>query len=533
MPQETFSGVTATPTKRIGRDCLTFPNPAGDNDSGSALEVQKNRISSPSSTLPYLPAEVLVYIFSFHADEEINSSLVSTLWNVSQVCRSWRDASLGNARLWTYLSINAKDLPDWQLILQRMAGLWFTNAKSLPISFSLKCDQLHRNYVKVFSSGALDSLFPFLPHLSELQLVAVDIDILTTFFQLPRGTLSSLESLHVVTWAFELEKITSTEVFCSVPLLRRAILTVGRPTKYRLAADFIFPWGQLTHLQLKNHGAIDPIAWFAVFSQCSQLQHGIFRLGRNHVELDPFPAIPHVTFACLETLTLECDSSLGRLEMFSFPTLRNITIIGTDDKPMDKFLESFSPHLLHSLILVKADFSITAFLQFLGGCDILETLCIESPWFEVFHPLRHGRSAVPPPLLPNLKLFEVCILASERIYFSNDEENWEFMRPDKLAALLRWWYESPSPSLRRASLYYVYGYYHGSGRYRLEADSHEAQIERSLAFISGLVSLLQDYLFDETIRPSGLVLTTTVLHEYHDQYRQRHPLTYSRMNAFQ
>ncbi|KAG5640241.1 hypothetical protein DXG03_009701 [Asterophora parasitica] len=416
-----------------------------------------------------------------------------------------------------------------------MAGMWFTNAKSLPISFSLKCDHRRRDHVKAFSSGALDSLFPFLPHLSELQLVAIDIDILITFFQLPRGTLSSLESLHVVTWAFEVKKITSTEVFCSVLLLRRAILAIGRPVKYWLAEDFTFPWGQITHLQLEYCGPINPIEWFAVFSQCSQLQHGIFRLRKKYAE--PFPTIPHVTFASLETFTIECDGSLGRLEMFSFPALRHLTIIGTDDKPMDEFLESFSPHLLHSLILVKADFSITAFLQFLGGCDILETLCIESPWLEVFHPLRHGRSTVPAPLLPNLKLFEVCVLASQRIYFSSaeddDEDNWEFMHPNKLAELLRWWYESPSPPLRRASLYYVYGYHNGGGRYKLVADSQEAQIERTLAFISRLMSLLEDCLFDEIARPSGLVLKPRVLHEFRDNgYHERHPLTYSRMNAF-
>ncbi|KAG5640833.1 hypothetical protein DXG03_006886 [Asterophora parasitica] len=467
-----------------------------------------------------LPAEILLYIFSFHADEEIHS-LVSTLLNISQVCRAWRNASLACASLWTSISIDANCHigADWKLVVQMLPGIWFINAKHLPLSLSIKCPNPH--YLsKIFSSGALDSLVPFFSQITKLHILSADLDGLVTFFHLPRGTLSSLESLRLGASPHEVWEITSTDVFSSVPLLRRVALDIP-PTQIWLASEFVFPWSQLTHLELIQMLRIDH--WVTIFSQCTQLQHGSFTM---FSDFDfPIP-IPLVAFKSLTNLKLISGSMVDLLERFTFPALRDLTIIALENFhkwPVNELLRSFPLHQLHSLTLRDVDIQLEALLEFLGECNALETLRLELPWLDDAFSrssLRHSQS--PPAALANLKSLEVCMSADSK-YGYDASYNDIFISPDDLATLLRWWYESPSPLPR--AVVHVYGLIgmNHLKKHRKKVDwpavylVEPVDIDRPGTFISGLRAMLNDCLFDKSTRPSGLVLETNAFtaEEYH------------------
>ncbi|KAG5641694.1 hypothetical protein DXG03_004426 [Asterophora parasitica] len=490
----------------------------------STLKAQKKAFLSFGAPLRRFPAEVLSHIFSFHAYEEINSP-VSTLLSASQVCRSWRHASLACASLWTKLSIDTRKLQERNL--QKLPDVWFRNAKHLRVSFSLNCSpNQYPSPKNLFSCGALDPIFPSFPRISELQLLWPDMNALFTLFQLPRGTFSSLQSLHISTeplFGKRLRRITSTEVFILAPFLRRAILDI-EPIKLWLVSDFVFPWGQLTHLKVIQLLQVNQ--WLSILSQCTQLQHGFFVLTYGGNDL---PIMPHITFPSLTTLTLSFQWGTQqshvllpeRLENFTFPALQHLTIISNAALLMDELLESFPPSLLRSLTLRDMTLRLDTFLKFLGGCNLLEILRIDLPWLNM-PDLRYGW---PPdilaPVLDNLKSFEVCISADKPADDEDDDDSTEddstendstegdsvidrarFITPDSLAALLQWWNKSPSPFQRAA----VYAY-EEAGDFRVSENGYNVvRVNRADTFISGLKSILQDSLFNEATRPSGLIL---------------------------
>ncbi|KAG5649507.1 hypothetical protein H0H81_003391, partial [Sphagnurus paluster] len=284
------------------------------------LDNQQNFFKAFTSPVRQFPMEVLAEIFSYHANEEILPPFEPMLLCFTQVCRTRRSASLGCTNLWTCLSINTQIADDWGLVLQRLPGVWFANAKDLPLSFSF----LHR-FVR-------------------LEIRPAELQGLTTFFQLPDNNLPMIREFVFLprpSGEIPIFGIESLQLFRTTPHLRyfsflHLAINLCNP------ASFCVPWNQL--IILKTENTLNPYYWQDILHRCPRLEYGSFSIIR--FMLQPPPQRQQLfTFKYLNTLEIifsHTESDIGYLRNVRFPALQN-TLITKSGKlvPVDSFIKTF------------------------------------------------------------------------------------------------------------------------------------------------------------------------------------------------
>ncbi|KAF8071447.1 hypothetical protein FPV67DRAFT_1481268 [Lyophyllum atratum] len=473
------------------------------------MQKQWDFFRSHRSTLRRLPAEVLAHIFSYHLDETITPSFQSTLLSIVQVCRSWRRAGLGYANQWKSLSIDSSGVNRWGPLVQHLPGWWFSNAKDFPLSFSLTAPEI--NVVSPVSSSTLFDLFiPFSHRLSGLHLQLQECEALTAFFCLPRDMFPSLQTLSLICRDYG-SGPKSTELFSSAPHLRNVVLNVT-PVNISGPSDFVFPWNQLTSLDILQSLNFDE--WLVIFCQCVHLEVGRFTIRTTHDS--SVPAISqHVTFEHLATLAISFwynDWEIGTLSYFHFPALRELCLIANEgsNAPVDRFLRTFRASPLKILSLAYVRIKVKYLVLFLNSCNSLEELMIGFPMLsfgddelyqdKVFEAIRKGvGKTISRPTLPNLKSFSACVFAEVQEY--DFGRACVSVRPvTQLAALLRWWSVRPEHFGQLESVT-IYAHAPNEGENGRVAEY----------FLKNLRSHLKGCTYDEVHHPAGFNLETTSL----------------------
>ncbi|KAF8071446.1 hypothetical protein FPV67DRAFT_874210 [Lyophyllum atratum] len=470
------------------------------NVNGEQMQKHLDFFRFHRSTLRRLPAEVLAHIFSYHADEKITQSFQPTLLSVVQVCRSWRRVGLGHASLWKSLSIDNSDVYYLEQLVQQLPDQWFTKAKDLPLSFTLNAPAKDVVF-PAFSSQLFDPLIPFSHRLSGIHLRLRGYDALSAFFDLPRDTFPSLQTLSLFSRDVHSNDHVSTELFTSVPQLRNVVLDVP-PVQISDPSDFVFPWNQLTSLEIPQK--LDASDWLVILCQCVRLEAGRFAVGNIHDI--PLASLPrHVTLEHLVTLTISfkrAHRDIGTLHDFHFPALRKLCFTTTGFARVGGLLQTFRASSLQILSLVRVDIEVDSLVLFLASCDSLETFMIGfmSPDYgddqhyqdKVFEAIRKvvGKT-LPRPALPNLKSFSASVCAEGRPEDGWPDPNYR-LPAAPLADLLRWW----SGQLEAVTIY-------------VHAESENASF--AVDFLADLRSLIKDCTHDEVHCPSGFDLKTMPL----------------------
>ncbi|KAF8071473.1 hypothetical protein FPV67DRAFT_1778712 [Lyophyllum atratum] len=474
------------------------------------LQRNQDLFKSYLAPLRRLPAETLAHVFSYHMYEEIQPPTQPTLMHVAQVCRSWRNAALGCAILWTCLSIKIQEgAYSAKLAVRRLPPLWYANAKDLPLKFCL--DAPFYNFPK---RALLDRLLPFFPRLSELRLKVDGLD--NEVFDLPHDTFSQLKTLSLIR-NYTIGSGKAIEIFGSAPALRSVTLDIG-PGNILQPSESLFPWSQITSLDILED--LTPPEWFSIFSQCVQLQTALFFI-QPHEAFTP-SSRRIITFEHLTTLTIgfrHGAHDIGRLKNLRFPALRDLRLVaGSDDIPVDRFLQTFPTPSLRCFYLARAGIKINSLIRFLSSCDALEELGIDLLQYygELFEAMRNGVGKMSSgPALPNLTSFVTCVAAEIQPQEGEDEDEEDDDSSDisiiqsaaPLADLLRWWSRHP-PHLRRLRNVKLF-----SHRYIdiYTGDDHDDIQDKAEVFLDDLKTRLQGCVYDDTHCPEGFTLQTSIL----------------------
>ncbi|KAJ6558306.1 hypothetical protein B0H19DRAFT_134153 [Mycena capillaripes] len=108
-------------------------------DSDQQPHVPAVRWTQLWTQLSDLPLELVLEIFvHVNYDQDDRFAFEGTLL-VSQVCRLWREISLAEPRLWSYMSMHLwKEKEEFQAAF---LSRWLLRAGTRPLSLSLVCEQ--------------------------------------------------------------------------------------------------------------------------------------------------------------------------------------------------------------------------------------------------------------------------------------------------------------------------------------------------------------------------------------------------------
>ncbi|KAG5634417.1 hypothetical protein H0H81_002069 [Sphagnurus paluster] len=430
------------------------------------------------------PLEILTEIFwlAIIRDPRVgNARLDQAPLSISQVCSTWRKASLNCPKLWSTLLLHLiKNEPPTSSKIIELMTLWYGRAKGdLPLSFSLS------HYPKTISGSIggeiAKALVPFSPRLSHVYFNVPRVDDLVPFLS-QRIELSAadpsdgnspiplLQKIEICVRYRSSKEFSYGNIFWFAPALRDATMNI--------CSDFCvtslslsFPWTGLTQLTLSH--TITAGLFSYLITQCLCLTHGSFMVGaepgswwqdeeqseeeEHGQEEQNLPVVaPNLSSLRLRIYgsreaPVSVEDTMRRLIL---PSMQNLDLLVDDENVQ---LSSVIPSLpIHSatgstqltrLVLVNIFLeSKTELLALLHACTALETLALQPlPHHteEVLDVLQNPIDSVPAPTLPSLA---ACVLVVD-LQFA-----------PKVIGILRSWMEDPE---RRQALeavtVYVYG----------------------------------------------------------------------------
>ncbi|CAA7266704.1 unnamed protein product [Cyclocybe aegerita] len=210
--------------------------------------------------------------------------------SLSHVCKDWRNALLAFPQAWQELFLEV-DIA-WIRYPQTAVETWFERAKHLPLSFYIHFDHeaarhlLHEHSVKHFNRVVLkflQQISSFFPQIRHFGLSADQVLLYFPFFRFLAHNIHSL-TLHM-------NKSISSAEYCShfstaidetygmfafQKRLNLKKLSLDDPMTFRGAGRLMFPWSQLTDLDLRRH--ISRANWTRLLTLCPQLRKGSFHL---------------------------------------------------------------------------------------------------------------------------------------------------------------------------------------------------------------------------------------------------------------
>jgi hypothetical protein len=230
-----------------------------------------------------LPHNVLARIFTLAACSP--AILPPSLWDIrlilSLVCSEWKALVFSTESLWNKVIFspqlaNSRNFPRIKVLIDT----WLSRSRNIPLLLDALADPmtgLPRS--EPLNSEFLGQIFVPLLARASIVLCYLDTSTLTSFLNLPPGTLSSkLENIRIVTTGSPVAGAENVPITIfegsSVPNLRFVELSL----KNRNPLDTFLPWGQLTSLLLTE--PISPTTCMTVLHKTSSsLQSCCFKIG--------------------------------------------------------------------------------------------------------------------------------------------------------------------------------------------------------------------------------------------------------------
>ncbi|KAJ7153400.1 hypothetical protein C8R43DRAFT_444668 [Mycena crocata] len=159
-------------------------------------------------------------------------------WNISQVCRAWRQSTLANPLLWGFIKIyHDRNIPSHESIITGQ----LLRSKNVPIDIVILWNDN-------FSCPRLFRLL--LPHSHRWASFRLFCDGRNTFFEhlhALKGQLPLLQTLHLPMgpYGFLKDLVTESEVFSIAPSLREVLLLDDEYSGHH-SYPLVIPWGQIT-----------------------------------------------------------------------------------------------------------------------------------------------------------------------------------------------------------------------------------------------------------------------------------------------
>lgn len=306
-----FATGASSKTSAVGSPLTGAQNTKITPEDGQSSLLQSITLLPP---VHRLPIELLIEIFLYclpSGKREPNSIKPPLL--LSQVCSSWRAVALQTPQLWNKISITTyRAYGDCRPEAKHcssvsLAQSWFRRAGDFPLHFYAVPRSADESAHLVLN----DVLLPYSNRFRALHFLFNSADNFSVFFQLPPGHFEQLEHLVVESSLNELVPlpypITSFEL---APRLRRVALSL---------VNFTLPWAQLTHLAITLF--ITDTSWSIAFSQCVNLQRGIFYVSAGAPAHDP-SLIPPTTLAHLHDIRMTFVGGTATwLEPYDMPAL--------------------------------------------------------------------------------------------------------------------------------------------------------------------------------------------------------------------
>ncbi|KAG5635003.1 hypothetical protein H0H81_012739 [Sphagnurus paluster] len=413
------------------------------------LHAQINQFKYLLAPVRLLPIEILMEIFLYTAAHEpqaciplLNQAPIS----ISQVCSTWRRASLLCPTLWSRLSLSFNKYKTRSNASIELMTLWYSRADARPISFLLSCRS--GRIVKEITAA----LVPFSHRFSHLSLDVDHLEDLKEFLSQCDTVLASLKKVKIYI-KYAPTELYTVNLFRCAPALRDATLNI-RSDMLAISSSFGFPWSQLTHLNLLHR--ITPHAFAHIILQCPQLVHAQLSVNIQQGSLLSPPEKPRdlAVLAHLVKLRLRIygdgrhyDIVESTMAHLAFPAMKNFEVCGdTADFPASLIIPSLhtnnisicaaGANLLTRLVLVSvychAD---SEFASMLRACTALESLAIQAiaEHTQILAVLLEPTDNIPPPSLPSLTSF---VLVIEVIGAPS--------LPTKLNCLIRAWTSNPA-----------------------------------------------------------------------------------------
>ncbi|KAF8211473.1 hypothetical protein K438DRAFT_1807381 [Mycena galopus ATCC 62051] len=264
-----------------------------------------------------LPMELLVEIFRIVMDEWGfgAANTPQKVFCLSQISSYWRQIVQKTPALWAKIELVIK--PDREPTEPYLDGLKTILARSDPYSISvtlIESRETPPNRLGTIKSwgGLADIIFPTAARWKDLR---VELNCFLHLDALPPGTFEALESLSIEHFREQTSPITMFQF--SPPRLKSFVLQAWASSRIRL---FHLPWGQLTHLNIRD----DSIGGCrAVLLQCSNLVRAKFDTS-SEWDLTPEEVdSPIVVLSSLKTLDVDFHASdfgpVDGLEAFLMP----------------------------------------------------------------------------------------------------------------------------------------------------------------------------------------------------------------------
>ncbi|KAG5638418.1 hypothetical protein H0H81_012749 [Sphagnurus paluster] len=415
-----------------------------------------------------LPLEILVEIFKYTIVQEsnrlyphINQAPIS----ISQVCSTWRKASLQCPTLWSTLSLWPSGDYYKSNLTSGILNWWYGRAERQPLSFSFSELSSSIRSIRSVTKEIVAALIPFSHRLSNLQLHINRFDDIAPFLSQRDVEMPFLETLAIST-SKEPRLSSNVHVFRSAPALRDVTLGLSiYPDILGQPLSFEFPWAQLTRLTIKD---LTPYAFHHIITQCYQLVNGSFKidLGLPSDLETPQESAQPITLAYLSTFRLKIsdidnvgigvvDNILSKLVLTSLKCLELCAMDINHEPSLPSTISSLhntltpSTVLLTHLVLINACHKINQLSAMLRVCNMLETFAFQSnnSCAElIFGALLKPTDGSPVPSLPSLTSFFLVI----------EPRDLELL-PERLSTLVHKWASNPMRR-RPLELITVYDY---------------------------------------------------------------------------
>ncbi|KAF7970720.1 hypothetical protein HWV62_23210 [Athelia sp. TMB] len=218
-----------------------------------------------------------------------------------QICRHWRSIALSTPRLWTYLTVRARNeaIPEPSSLLVKE---WLSRAGSLPLSIKVEA-------TVSLSPNLVDTLASFRSQIHSLDVLAQDQERQKLF----DGDMANLASLSIrssgIAHSFPLPN--------AMPNLRRLVVP-----GIEQSSTMPFSWADLTALDVTD--SIEFNQCFPIFHQCRSLSRlALHRIDGTHdATYRACATLPHLRF-----LQLSPNRDVGiLLDHLTLPNLRQANV---------------------------------------------------------------------------------------------------------------------------------------------------------------------------------------------------------------
>lgn len=258
--------------------------------------------------MKYLPPELLGQIFIC---TKANYPPINT-FVLACVCRVWRSVALSDSRLWDTLSVSLPTSFQEARSKAQMVSTYFERSAHHPLTISLLEPDYYGGLVERYTSHVVAALSPFLDRwrggkVAWTHQMAIAFDLGSKTYPI----LQDLEVDLIDVPQPMFEPTAMMRAFELTPQLSK--LSLSFPKISMAVTDLLFPWSQLTALELDHP---DSMTVFLLARSCPRLQ--VFNI--DSMSNSPFPVSPVPAHKDMHTLYLSSDgweSGMAHRAIFS------------------------------------------------------------------------------------------------------------------------------------------------------------------------------------------------------------------------